>query len=106
MNFATQLGIWNRTIGKWKLRPIIYGEFIYGPEIFSGEVNNSKKTYCLMTITSNDKKVTKRVGNFPLLDSIGLLYNLSGAANAPKPKSQLLDVGLFSSLEKKLTNTD
>ncbi|RMZ93720.1 hydrocephalus-inducing -like [Brachionus plicatilis] len=88
---SKQIIIWNRTNGQWNLRPIIDGEYFWGLESFSVEANNSSAyeiTYSPMTMTSNDKK---HVGSvfFPLPDGTGLLYNLSGQANAPKSVAKI-----------------
>lgn len=86
-----QIPISNRTNATWDLKPIIEGEFFSGLESFIVEPQTSASydvTYFPMSMTTADKKHTGSVF-FPLPDGTGLLYNLTGSANPPKPLGRI-----------------
>lgn len=86
-----QISIWNKTNAQWNLRPVIEGDYFFGLENFVVDANSSNSyeiAYCPMTMTTADRKHNGSVF-FPLPDGTGLLYNLIGAANVPKPAAKI-----------------
>eukprot|EP01137_Pigoraptor_chileana_P033800 Opistho-2@25310 len=80
----------NKTPQRWYLQPIIDSEFWTGPESISIEPGQAKPyeiAYTPLTMT-NDARHSGTVF-FPLPDGSGLLYNLSGTADAPKPSGTI-----------------
>ncbi|XP_052229341.1 hydrocephalus-inducing protein homolog isoform X3 [Dreissena polymorpha] len=85
------LTIANRSNQAWHLKPIIEGEQWSGPVSFIVEPQQSKLyelTYFPLTMTSEGKK---HVGSifFPLPDGSGLMFNLLGTAEAPRPNGKI-----------------
>ncbi|XP_074644164.1 hydrocephalus-inducing protein homolog [Tubulanus polymorphus] len=85
------LMIMNRTNQCWNLRPVIDGEFYSGPETFTVDPQQTKSyelVYYPMVMTAEGKKHLGTVF-FPLPDGTGLLYNVQGTAEPPKPNSRI-----------------
>ncbi|XP_068693384.1 hydrocephalus-inducing protein homolog [Montipora foliosa] len=81
------LVIHNRTNQMWMLRPVIDGEYWSGPDAITVEPQQTKNyelTYRPLTMTQEGKKHTGSVF-FALPDGNGLLYNVTGTAEGPKP---------------------
>lgn len=88
---SKQISISNRTNAAWDLKPVIEGEYFSGLESFIVEPQSTNAydvTYYPMAMTTTDKKHTGSVF-FPLPDGTGLLYNLLGSANPPKPLGKI-----------------
>jgi hydrocephalus-inducing protein len=86
-----QITITNRTNAVWELKPIIEGEYFAGLESFIVDPQTSSSyeiVYHPMTTATSDKKHTGSVF-FSLPDGTGLLYNLTGNANPPKPMGKI-----------------
>ncbi|XP_070194710.1 hydrocephalus-inducing protein homolog isoform X4 [Littorina saxatilis] len=99
-NFFTQvrgrdtkfISIPNRTNQQWELTPVIEGEHWTGPVTFSVEPLQTKQyelTYKPVTMTSENKKHQGTIF-FPLPDGTGLLFNLVGTAEHPKPCGKIM----------------
>lgn len=87
-----QITISNRTNLTWELKPIIEGEFFSGLESLIVEPQSSSTydvVYEPMSMTSTDGKRHSGSVFFPLPDGTGLLYNLTGVSNPPKPIAKL-----------------
>jgi hydrocephalus-inducing protein len=87
-----QITLTNRTNVAWELKPVIEGEYFTGLESFVVEAQSSNAyeiCYHPITMTGTDSK--KHTGSvfFSLPDGTGLLYNLTGTANPPKPVSKI-----------------
>lgn len=85
------LTISNRSNQAWHLKPIIEGEQWTGPVSFSVEPQQTKQyelTYYPLTMTSEGKKHQGSIF-FPLPDGTGLMYNLVGTAEAPRPSGKV-----------------
>lgn len=88
---SKHITIWNRTNAQWNLQPVIEGDYFFGLENFTVDANSSNSyeiTYSPMSMTTADKKHNGSVF-FPLPDGTGLLYNLIGSANVPKPAAKI-----------------
>ncbi|KAL3860158.1 hypothetical protein ACJMK2_010318 [Sinanodonta woodiana] len=86
-----QILIQNRTNQLWHLKPIIEGEHWTGPVTFIVEPQQSKQyeiTYHPLTMTQESKKHQGSVF-FPLPDGTGMMYNLQGTADPPKPNAKI-----------------
>ncbi len=87
-----QISISNRTNVQWDLKPLIEGEYFSGLESFLVEPQstmNYEVTYFPLTMCGPDGKKHSGSIFFPLPDGTGLLYNLTGNANPPKPVGKL-----------------
>lgn len=76
----------NRTNQQWRLQPVIDGEYWTGAETLVVEAQQTKAyelTYRPLTMTTEKKHMGSVF--FPLPDGSGLLYNLQGQAELPKP---------------------
>ncbi|XP_025115052.1 hydrocephalus-inducing protein-like isoform X4 [Pomacea canaliculata] len=85
------ISIINKTNQLWELSPVIEGEFWSGPIKFIVEPQQTKQyelTYRPLTMTTESKK---HMGTlfFPLPDGTGLLFNLQGTADVPKPNGKI-----------------
>ncbi|TPP57522.1 Hydrocephalus-inducing protein [Fasciola gigantica] len=97
------LQIANRTNAVWELRPVIDSEHWTGAQVFTiqpQETNSYEVTYHPLTMTTEGRK-HKGTLFFPLPDGNGLLYNLSGTSDPPKPL-----VKISREVECKLTHTE
>ncbi|XP_077982980.1 hydrocephalus-inducing protein homolog isoform X2 [Glandiceps talaboti] len=86
MKDTKNLSLVNRTNQLWCLRPVIDGEYWTGADAITIEPQQSKAyeiIYRPLTMTKEGKKHTGTVF-FALPDGSGLLYNLTGVAEAPK----------------------
>ncbi|GFS07093.1 hydrocephalus-inducing protein-like [Elysia marginata] len=75
----------------WNLKPIIDGEQWTGPVTFTVEPQQTKAyelTYRPLTMTTENKKHLGSIF-FPLPDGSGLLFNLTGSAEAPKAVAKI-----------------
>ena len=82
-----QLMITNKSSTLWQLVPVIDGQYWSGANSFEIEPNTYRHyeiTYHPLTMTSDNSKHSGSVF-FPLPDGTGLLYNLIGTAEPPKP---------------------
>ena len=87
-----QITISNRTNSQWDLKPLIEGDYFSGLESFVVEPQSNmmyEVTYFPMTMCGPDGKKHSGSIFFPLPDGTGLLYNLTGNANPPKPIGKL-----------------
>ncbi len=87
-----QITLSNRTNAAWELKPVIEGEYFSGLESFIVEAQSSNSyeiIYYPMVMTGSDGK--KHTGSvfFSLPDGTGLLYNITGTANPPKPINKI-----------------
>ncbi|XP_071959113.1 hydrocephalus-inducing protein homolog isoform X2 [Antedon mediterranea] len=85
------LNLHNRTNRRWQLKPIIEGEHWSGAESIAIEAQSSKPfevTYRPLIMTHEGKRHTGTVF-FALPDGNGLLYNLTGVSEAPKPAGNI-----------------
>lgn len=85
------LYIANKTSQHWQLKPIIEADWWIGPVTFTVEPQQTKPypvTYRPLEMTQEGKKHTGTIF-FPLPDGTGLLYNLIGVAEAPKPSGKV-----------------
>ncbi|XP_046359897.2 hydrocephalus-inducing protein homolog isoform X3 [Haliotis rufescens] len=85
------IAIANRTNQNWLLKPVIDGEFWSGPVTIAVEPQQTKSyelTYKPLTMTTENKRHTGTIF-FPLPDGTGLMYNLTGAAEPPKPNGRI-----------------
>ncbi|XP_053402100.1 hydrocephalus-inducing protein homolog isoform X11 [Mercenaria mercenaria] len=85
------LTIPNRSNQTWHLKPIIEGEQWSGPVSFVVEPQQTKQyelTYFPLTMTSEGKKHQGSIF-FPLPDGTGLMFNLVGTAEAPRPSGKV-----------------
>eukprot|EP00794_Sanderia_malayensis_P018879 gene18879-20779_t len=81
------LTIHNKTNQTWLLKPTIDGEYWTGADTLTVDAQQGKNyeiTYRPLTMTLENKKHTGTIF-FALPDGSGLLYNLTGASDAPKP---------------------
>ncbi|EDV21657.1 uncharacterized protein TRIADDRAFT_30117, partial [Trichoplax adhaerens] len=81
------LMITNKTSQSWYLRPAIDGEYFNGPDrivVEPGQTKAYELTYRPLTMTLEGRK---HVGSvfFPLPDGSGLVFNVTGTAEAPRP---------------------
>ena len=86
------VSISNKTGSQWVLTPVIEGEFFQGPDtlvIDAGATKPYNISYKPFRMTSADKKHLGSVF-FALPDGSGLLYNLQGAADPPKPVDTII----------------
>ncbi|XP_077975805.1 hydrocephalus-inducing protein homolog isoform X2 [Styela clava] len=81
----------NRTNQQWRLHPVIDGEYWTAADTLVVDAMQTKAyelTYRPLTMSTDGKKHTGSVF-FPLPDGTGLLYNLQGQADPPKPVSSI-----------------
>ncbi len=81
------INISNKTGVNWVLSPVVDGEYFQGPDTLVVEAGATKPynmTYKPARMTSGEKKHLGSVF-FALPDGSGLLYNLQGTAEPPKP---------------------
>ncbi|XP_076808093.1 hydrocephalus-inducing protein homolog isoform X2 [Clavelina lepadiformis] len=77
----------NRSNQRWTLRPLIDGDYWTGADTLVVDAQQSRPyeiTYRPLTMTTDGKKHQGTVF-FPLPDGSGLLYNLLGHGDPPKP---------------------
>uniref|UniRef100_H2XZ27 Hydin adenylate kinase-like domain-containing protein n=1 Tax=Ciona intestinalis TaxID=7719 RepID=H2XZ27_CIOIN len=81
----------NRTNQRWTLHPVIDGEYWSGADILVVEPQQSKQYEMIFrpTVMTMDGKKHQGSVFFPLPDGLGLLYNLQGQADPPKPVSSI-----------------
>ncbi|KAF6780528.1 hypothetical protein AHF37_00014 [Paragonimus kellicotti] len=81
------LQIVNRTNARWQLRPIIEGAEWTGAQMFEVEAQDTGTYDVIYKPISMTTEGHKHKGSvfIPLPDGTGLLYQLSGTAEAPKP---------------------
>ena len=86
------INISNKSGNQWVLSPVVEGEFFQGPDTLVVE-GGATKPYNIMykpfRMTSSDKKHMGSVF-FALPDGSGLLYNLQGTADSPKPVDTII----------------
>ncbi|XP_064641495.1 hydrocephalus-inducing protein-like isoform X2 [Lineus longissimus] len=85
------LMIINRTNQVWKLKPKIDGEFWTGSDTIVVEPQQTKPyelAYKPLVMTQDNKKHTGTVF-FPLPDGTGLLYQLQGTSEPPRPNGRI-----------------
>uniref|UniRef100_H2YKD6 Uncharacterized protein n=1 Tax=Ciona savignyi TaxID=51511 RepID=H2YKD6_CIOSA len=81
----------NRSNQRWTLQPVIDGEYWTGADVLHVEPQQTKQyemTFRPTVMTTDGKKHQGSVF-FPLPDGQGLLYNLVGQADPPKPVSSI-----------------
>ncbi|XP_069113582.1 hydrocephalus-inducing protein homolog isoform X2 [Argopecten irradians] len=84
------LSIPNKTNMTWNLKPIIDGEYWSGPVTFTVEAGQTKQfplTYRPLTMTPEGKKHQGTIF-FPMPDGQGLLFNMMGVSEPPKPNGK------------------
>ncbi|XP_065674972.1 hydrocephalus-inducing protein homolog isoform X4 [Hydra vulgaris] len=89
---AKAVFIHNKTNHLWTLKPVIDGEYWSGAETFVVEPQENKPyeiVYRPLTMTQETKKHNGSIF-FPLPDGSGLLYNLVGTSEAPKPINNIV----------------
>jgi hydrocephalus-inducing protein len=90
---SKQITISNRSNIPWEIKPLIEGDYYSGLESFTVECQSTSSfeiVYFPMTMTqTNGPKHTGSIF-FPLPDGTGILYNLSGTANPPKPIGKIV----------------
>lgn len=97
---SKNITISNRTNSTWQLRPIVEGDYFQGLESFTVEAQSTSSyevvyhpltmtTTSAVAVTSDNKQ--KHTGSvfFPLPDGTGLMFNLIGVANPPKPIARI-----------------
>ncbi|XP_052816168.1 hydrocephalus-inducing protein homolog isoform X2 [Mya arenaria] len=85
------LTIPNRSNQTWHLKPIIEGDQWSGPVSFIVEPQQTRQyeiTYLPLTMTTEGKKHQGSIF-FPLPDGSGLMFNLLGTAEAPRPSGKI-----------------
>ncbi|XP_075242911.1 hydrocephalus-inducing protein-like isoform X4 [Convolutriloba macropyga] len=82
----------NRSYANWNLKPVIDGEQWHGSETFNVEAGHTKNyelVYKPLSMTILDGKKHSGTLFFPMPDGSGLLYQLMGTADHPKPSANI-----------------
>jgi hydrocephalus-inducing protein len=88
MRDTKSIPVYNKTNQTWSLNPVIDGEFWSGADLFVVEPQQSKNyeiSYRPFVMTPDSQKKHTGTVFFALPDGTGLLYNLIGSADPPKP---------------------